>query len=69
MQRVISLLIIAFSIFCPPAAFHAGIGTRVYFAKGLHTHKKRIAAKPEFVQGVVNQLLLHRYTILLPFAL
>jgi len=63
------LLIMATGVFRPMPGFHAAIGAIIYLAEGFYSYKKRIAAKPEMIQRIIDQLILHRHRILLPHTL
>ncbi len=68
-QRIVALGVNSAGVLRPLPAFHTAVGSIIYFANRFYRYKKRIAAKPEMVQRIGDQLLLHRRCILLPFAL
>jgi len=69
MQRVVPLVVVAFGVLEPVPAFHAGIGTIVYFAKVLHPDEETIAIERETVYRITDQLLFVGDRILLPLTL
>ena len=68
-QGIIFLLVTSFHILCPMAGVHAAISAIIYLAKGVDLHIKRVAAEFDMVGGIPEQFFLHRYRVLLPFAL